>query len=69
MNYAREPCLQSAIVASQWLQCRAALYAHWFYFAVQSFLRASFIELAQNFIAIHCDVTMALNIGSTIYQA
>ena len=38
-------------------------------FAAQSFLRASYIELAQNFIAIHCYVTMALNIGSTIYQA
>ena len=50
--------------------CNAVLrYAHWFYFAAQSFLRASFIELAQNFIAIHYDVTMALNIGSTIYQA
>ena len=32
------------------------------YFAEQSFLRVSFIELAQNFIAIHCDVTMALNV-------
>ena len=42
------------IVASQWLQCRAALYAHWFYFA------------AQNFNAIHCDVTMTLNIAITI---
>ena len=42
------------IVASQWLQCRAALYAHWFCFA------------AQNFNAIHCDVTMTLNIGITI---
>ena len=50
--------------------CNAVLrYAHWFYLAAQSFLRASFIDLAQNFIAIHCDVTMALNIGSTIYQA
>ena len=37
-------------------------------FAEQSFLRASFIELALNFIAVHCDVTMALNIGSTIHQ-
>ena len=35
-------------------------------FAEQSFLRVSFIELAQNFIAIHCDVTMALNVGSTM---
>ena len=25
LQYAREPCPQSAIVASQWLQCRAAL--------------------------------------------
>ena len=41
---------------------------HWFtckifLCAIASRLRASFIELAQNFIAIHCDVTMALNIG------
>ena len=46
----------SATFASQWLQCRAALYAHWFCFA------------AQNFNAIHCDVTMTLNIGITFYQ-
>ena len=45
--------------------CSAVLrYALWFYFAAQSFLR----ELAQNFV-IHCDVIMALNIGSTIAQS
>ena len=30
-------------------------------FAEQSFLRVSFIELAQNFIAIHCDVMANFN--------
>ena len=45
--------------------CNAVLrYALWFYFAAQSFLR----ELAQNSV-IHCDVIMALNIGSTIVQS
>ena len=36
------------------MSCCAILYAHWFCFA------------AQNFNAIHCDVTMTLNIGITI---
>ena len=40
-------------------------YAHWFYFAAQYYC-AAFIELAQNCNVIHCDITMALNIGSTI---
>ena len=56
---------QSAIVASQWLQCHAALCAL-VLLCCAVLLRASFIELAQNYSVIHCDVTMALNIGSTI---
>ena len=36
------------------LLCRAVL------------MRASFIELVQHYSVIHCDVAMALNIGSTI---
>ena len=52
------------IVASQWLQCRAALCA--LVLLCHAVRLARLFELAQNFNAIHCDVTMTLNIGITI---